>query len=52
MHEADVDEGYGKDAGGRAGEGDSLIDDDLFDDEDRSEALEEAGSSEEDEPAS
>jgi hypothetical protein len=52
MHEADVDEQNLGDAGGQADDGDSLIDDDLFDDEDRFEALEDAGSSDEDRSAS
>jgi hypothetical protein len=49
---ADLDKGGLSETGGLADNGDSLIDDDLFDDEDRLEALEESGSSEEDEPAS
>jgi hypothetical protein len=52
MHGADLDKGSWQETGGPVGDGDSLIDEDLFDDEDRLEALEESGSSEENEPAS
>jgi hypothetical protein len=52
MHGADLDKGSWKETGGPVDGGDSLIDDDLFDDEDRLEALEESGSSDEDEAAS